>query len=353
MTSVLSSLFFAQVGINTPTPQATFDVVAKKTDGTTSEGIIAPRLTGNQIKSADAQYDSPQTGTLVYAMDAVNGATTKTVNITTAGYYYFDGKIWQKMGNNPSTFTGDIKHSARVADHGGWYLLNGRAISSLPAAAQIAAASLGFAGTIPNATDRVLKTKTAAEAMAATGGTNTISIARTNLPAFNFAGTLSGDMTAAGAHTHTVTGSAAANGQHTHSISGSTNAAGNHRHAPHESSRPRPGRSGAALFLFGNSTLGNNGTGNYSGNFMYETAWGGVGAASTTGISGNHAHSLSGSAVASGNHGHTLNISAAQAANHTHSLANVNVTVPSGGTGATLDNRSPYLVVNTYIYLGE
>lgn len=352
MSLVLSSLIFAQVGINTPTPQATFDVVATKTDGTTSEGIIAPRLTGDEIKSADGKYTAPQTGTLVYATKAVNAATAKTVNITTPGYYYFDGIIWQKMGADKSVFTGDIKHSARTTDHGGWYLLNGRSISSLPTIAQTAAASLGFTGTIPDATDRVLKTKTTTEAMAAIGGANTISIARANLPAFNFTGTLSGNMTAAGAHTHTVTGNAVANGQHTHALNATTNVAGEHRHTPHEASRPRVGN-GAALFLFGNSTLGNNHTGNYNGNWSYPSSWGGVGAASTTGLAGNHRHTVTGNVGANGNHGHTLNISAAQSGNHTHSLANVDVTVPSGGTGATLDNRSAYLSVNTYIYLGE
>lgn len=322
-TSVLSTLFFAQIGINTPTPAATLDVVAKNTNGTSSEGIIAPRLSGDQIKSADGQYLSPQMGAMVYATNAVNGPTTKTVKITAPGYYYFDGAIWQKMGQD-SSFSGDIKHSARTADHGGWYLLNGRAISTLPAAARTASAALGFTANIPNATDRVLKTKTAAEAMAATGGVSTISIARANLPNINFTGNLSGNTAAAGNHNHTLNATAQANGEH--------------RHTPHENSRPRVGNT-AALFLFGNSTLGNNHTGNYSGNYDYPSAWGGVGAAATTAPAGRHAHTVTGTAVANGN--------------HTHSFSGVTATIPTGGTGQALDNRSPYLSVNTFIYLGE
>ena len=368
---IASNFVIAQVGINTPNPAASLDVVAKKTDGTTSEGIIAPRLSGDQIKSADSRYTNPQTGTLVYATGAVNGSTTKTANITAPGYYYFDGVIWQKMAQDKTTFPGDIKHSSIAADHGGWYLLNGRAISGLPAAARTAAASLGFIGNIPNATNRVLKTKTGAEVIGTVGGVATLSIARANLPAFNFAGSLTGNLTAAGAHTHTVTGTAAnsgihthivngnavANGQHSHTLNGSATNAGGHVHGP----------AAGNSFLLGGTMRINNGTGNYHGDGVLPAAWGGTGAHHQTASAGAHTHSITGSAAANGNHGHTLNINAAnsgnhthalsiiaaQAANHTHSLANVNVTVPSGGTGQALDNRSPYLVVNTFIYLGQ
>ncbi|WP_449399118.1 hypothetical protein [Chryseobacterium wanjuense] len=58
---ISANLLFSQVGVGTATPKATLDVVAKKTDGTTSEGIIAPRMTGDQIKSANSKYGSDQT----------------------------------------------------------------------------------------------------------------------------------------------------------------------------------------------------------------------------------------------------------------------------------------------------
>ena len=94
---VLSSIAYGQVGINNTDPKATLDVTAKTTDGSKAEGIIAPRLTGDQIKAADTQYTSAQTGAIVYATAAVGTSTTKTANITDAGYYYFDGSVWQKM----------------------------------------------------------------------------------------------------------------------------------------------------------------------------------------------------------------------------------------------------------------
>jgi hypothetical protein len=84
----------AQVGINTETPKATLDVVAGKTDGTTAEGIIAPRLTLAELKSADSQYAANQNGTFVYVTDVAGSTTTKTASVTAVGYYYFDGNVW-------------------------------------------------------------------------------------------------------------------------------------------------------------------------------------------------------------------------------------------------------------------
>ncbi|MDR1653598.1 MAG: hypothetical protein LBS01_08150, partial [Prevotellaceae bacterium] len=60
----------AQVGINNETPAATLDVAAQKTDGTTAEGFIAPRLTLAQLNAKQAQYGEAQTGASVYITDA-------------------------------------------------------------------------------------------------------------------------------------------------------------------------------------------------------------------------------------------------------------------------------------------
>ncbi|BFO67778.1 hypothetical protein [Chryseobacterium sp. KCF3-3] len=94
----LCSTAFGQMGVNNQTPQATMDITAKTTDGSKPEGMIAPRLSGDQIKSGDAQYTTAQRGTLLYATSAVTVASVKTANITAEGYYYFDGNVWQKVG---------------------------------------------------------------------------------------------------------------------------------------------------------------------------------------------------------------------------------------------------------------
>ncbi|GAA4154186.1 hypothetical protein GCM10022217_10900 [Chryseobacterium ginsenosidimutans] len=78
---ITPNFVFAQVGINTSNPAASLDAVTKKMDDTTSAGIITPRLSGDQIKSADSRYTNPQIGTLVYAIRAVNGSITKTAGI--------------------------------------------------------------------------------------------------------------------------------------------------------------------------------------------------------------------------------------------------------------------------------
>lgn len=103
----------AQVGINTPSPSATFDIAAKNTDGSKPEGLIAPRLTGNQIQAGDAQYGTAQKGAIVYATAAATSPSTKTANITAEGYYYFDGSAWQKISGDLTSdaWTNDTTHN--------------------------------------------------------------------------------------------------------------------------------------------------------------------------------------------------------------------------------------------------
>ncbi|UPQ74503.1 MULTISPECIES: hypothetical protein [Chryseobacterium] len=92
----------AQVGINNTSPQATLDITAKATDGSSPQGIIAPRLTGDQIQAGDGQYKAAQTGAIIYATAAVTTPSAKTANISSQGYYYFDGSVWQKIGVDAS-----------------------------------------------------------------------------------------------------------------------------------------------------------------------------------------------------------------------------------------------------------
>ncbi|WP_294221506.1 hypothetical protein [uncultured Chryseobacterium sp.] len=96
----ISSFTFAQIGIANTAPNATMDVKALKTDGSTSEGIIIPRLTGDEIKNAGNQYTAAQTGAMVYVSSVPSATDTKTANITSAGCYYFDGSVWKSMGKS-------------------------------------------------------------------------------------------------------------------------------------------------------------------------------------------------------------------------------------------------------------
>lgn len=81
------------VGINTTTPQATLDVAGQPANTGKLDGIIAPRLSGNEL--AAKTYTAAQTGAIVYATAAAGSLTGQVVNVTAAGYYYFDGSVWQ------------------------------------------------------------------------------------------------------------------------------------------------------------------------------------------------------------------------------------------------------------------
>lgn len=55
----------AQVGINTQTPETTFDVVGKPNDTSHYDGIIPPRITGDQL--ANKFYTQSKKGAVVFA----------------------------------------------------------------------------------------------------------------------------------------------------------------------------------------------------------------------------------------------------------------------------------------------
>ncbi|NIF07439.1 hypothetical protein F3J23_18625 [Chryseobacterium sp. Tr-659] len=97
-----TSLLFAQVGVNTSTPQTTLDIVGKK-GATDKDGLIAPRLTRAELTAkGDALYGANQNGAIIFITDITGGnANTQRVNITQAGYYYFDStaNLWQKITN--------------------------------------------------------------------------------------------------------------------------------------------------------------------------------------------------------------------------------------------------------------
>jgi hypothetical protein len=92
-----SAAMNAQVGVNTDNPKATLDVMGKPSDVTVADGFIAPRITGNQLKAKDALYGTDQIGAVIYATAAASPVSTKTANVTAAGYYYFNGTVWLSL----------------------------------------------------------------------------------------------------------------------------------------------------------------------------------------------------------------------------------------------------------------
>ncbi|WP_048507734.1 hypothetical protein [Chryseobacterium angstadtii] len=94
--AILSCFSFlsAQVGINTTTPTATLDVIAQNATSTSVDGIIAPRI--DRLRAFN--MSGVPNGTLIYINNIGTGsATGQTANVTSTGYYYFEGTAWQKL----------------------------------------------------------------------------------------------------------------------------------------------------------------------------------------------------------------------------------------------------------------
>ncbi|MCS3530919.1 hypothetical protein [Chryseobacterium sp. JUb7] len=96
----------AQIGINTPNPQTTLDVVGNGASTTVKDGIRAPRITKQQLAAKVAgTYSANESGAMVYITDitAPSGTTPSLVQVAEVngtGYYYFDGTIWKQVVNS-------------------------------------------------------------------------------------------------------------------------------------------------------------------------------------------------------------------------------------------------------------
>lgn len=183
-------IFYSQVGIGTVSPSASSVLELSSAN----KGLVLSYVALSSTLSS-SPFTSHTEGMLVY-----NTQTAGTIpNNVLPGVYYSDGTQWVRMAideNIPKI--GDIKPSVLVSDHEGWYLLNGRNISTLPSSAQANASTLGFGTLLPNSSDRILKGKNASEPFAAIGGSDSFTLALANLPNLTFTGTTSTN----GAHQH-------------------------------------------------------------------------------------------------------------------------------------------------------
>ena len=82
-----------QVGINTQTPEATLEVVGKPNDITHFDGIIPPRITGDQL--AAKTYSSAKKGTIVYVTLPPTILSGQVLYTAKSGLYCFDGNVWK------------------------------------------------------------------------------------------------------------------------------------------------------------------------------------------------------------------------------------------------------------------
>ncbi|MGG5210206.1 hypothetical protein ACQWU4_14880 [Chryseobacterium sp. MIQD13] len=184
---LISNTLNGQVGINTPNPNKESLLELSSTD----KGFLPVRLSLVSMTSA-APLSQHVKGMVVY-----NTANTSSVS---EGLYVNNGTEWLRL-STADIPVGNIKYSVQTTDHNGWYLLNGRAISSFPPVAQSNAAAIGFTANIPNATDKYLKAKTGAEVLGSSGGSTTFTLVQANLPAVTFYGMA----LSTGNHAHTYT----------------------------------------------------------------------------------------------------------------------------------------------------
>ncbi|MEG0697611.1 MAG: hypothetical protein RR447_10785, partial [Algoriella sp.] len=109
-----SGTAFSQVGINTENPQATLDVTASAGDLTRVDGIIAPRITGNELFLKNNLYGSKQQGTLIYVTAPATDVNLSgdTIDITEVGYYYYNGVKWVKINGQNYTSSASVALSS-------------------------------------------------------------------------------------------------------------------------------------------------------------------------------------------------------------------------------------------------
>ncbi len=99
----MAAIFFGtimhgQVGINTSTPKATFDIMAKNSSGTSTlaDGLLIPRVDRQRA----VNMTSVEPSTLIYVNSIATGsATGQGSNIDSIGFYYFDETTskWSKL----------------------------------------------------------------------------------------------------------------------------------------------------------------------------------------------------------------------------------------------------------------
>lgn len=155
--SIISSQIFAQVGVNTDNPTRTLDVNGEMRVRSLPTATVT---NDKSLLSVDANGN----------INSIKGAS---------------GKV------------GDVKHGLQTADHNGWYLMNGRAVSTLPAAAQAGAGTLAITA-LPDMTDRMIRTQTS-ETVGSLTGSNANTISQANMPAYTTAST---NTTTNGHHAH-------------------------------------------------------------------------------------------------------------------------------------------------------
>ena len=180
------SFVAGQVGINTTTPQSTLDVTGNGVSTTSKDGVMAPRITRQQLAAkAPSTYGSNQLGAIVYVTDATAPFGTipsvaQTIEITAAGYYFFNGILWKNVTdgavnlyNSDGTLTG-----TRTVTQGANPLtftstaVNGFSVDGTTLSVDAANNRVGIGSAAPQTSAHILNTGTGGTAVTAANTTN-------------------------------------------------------------------------------------------------------------------------------------------------------------------------------------
>lgn len=98
----ISEINYSQVGIGTTAPASSLDIVATNQSGTTTnvDGILIPRVTRERAQS----MAGTSTSTMIFVNEVITGtASGTTLNVTSTGFYFFNGMIWEKITTGLNT----------------------------------------------------------------------------------------------------------------------------------------------------------------------------------------------------------------------------------------------------------
>lgn len=305
---------YCQVGINTVSPNATLDVNGKPSVTSEMDGIIPPRLSGNELNTKT--YTADQTGAMVYILaPRTNSDNGQTSLVTDTGYYFFNGTNWETIGKLAHGVYGDVKQGFQGADHNGWVKLDGRNISSLTATQQAQATALGFSGALPDATNSYLSQN--GTTLGSISSSNQKTIAQEQLP--NITPTITVHAASAG------TPSGSVNVNSTRSTMGSS---GSHTHSLNMVEKDDGNFSNAS----GQYPTGD--ASKFNGDDHYVS----------TQADGNHTHTMN-------LHSHSASFSGNTMSDHGHTASASSIN--GGVTQQSFDVMPQTLSVNTFIYLGN
>ncbi len=110
---LITHFTFSQIGIGTTDPKSTLDITAVNATGSTTDvdGIIVPRVDRQRAQS----MTTVPTSTLIYVNSIATGtATGIAINITSVGFYYYNGTVWVKLQGD--TRTGTVASTATLVE---------------------------------------------------------------------------------------------------------------------------------------------------------------------------------------------------------------------------------------------